>query len=460
MLTPLFTLSQDDEYVFISIQLKHIRLQSTPLEMVVDDRLFVFLMAPYYLRLRLPYLVVEDERAEAKMGQADTVEVRLPKEIKGQVFPDLDLHAKLLARTEPQLKPLIEEVGVDNTEVKEGDVEDGEAHQWEISQAEPTESVLPLEPDVKYGFNGNYHDLVGVSMMNGNDINELGDPENTPAAQRTLERLIKENVKFDPEMYAADYIAQVHPSDEDDKDYKRLLAWKNPSTKQFLAWHKEHGSDVVGVTFTESEQKKMMDLPRRTYLVDSPVPLFGFLCLFLFSYHYELRAGGGEHTTESAWTVGKLTPQLAYLDASLVSGDGQDYLNAVVLTGMRRCLCYPYHRNYDLGKKAWQDTYYNIRGGKRLVLRTMLAAKELFRYHDVYYVYDKIWLEDMCTWLISDLVSEADLRQLAYDLKKKYDAVTKQTVTFEKADDDEEFFTLSLEDIDELAENAYNQMAG
>ena len=52
-------------------------------------------------------------------------ENKIPKETKGQFFPDLDLTAKLLARTnEPKVgdigqanssKPLIEELDVDNT---------------------------------------------------------------------------------------------------------------------------------------------------------------------------------------------------------------------------------------------------------------------------------------------------------------------------------------------------------
>ena len=70
-------------------------------------------------------------------------------------------------------------------------------------------SDVNLKP-IKYGFNNQYDNIVGVSVANGNDINELADPENTPENARIIERLIKENIKFDPEMYAADYIMKVH----------------------------------------------------------------------------------------------------------------------------------------------------------------------------------------------------------------------------------------------------------
>ena len=170
-------------------------------------------------------------------------ENKIPKETKGQFFPDLDLTAKLLARTnEPKVgdigqanssKPLIEELDVDNTNPgaqAERDLAEGEQFNWEVKQDVPTNpdltstatdnSDVNLKP-IKYGFNNQYDNIVGVSVANGNDINELADPENTPENARIIERLIKENIKFDPEMYAADYIMKVHPEQDDENKILR-----------------------------------------------------------------------------------------------------------------------------------------------------------------------------------------------------------------------------------------------
>lgn len=470
MLTPKFNLRQDDEYVYVDIELKHIRLLLTNVEMVVEGPLFVFSMPPYYLRLRFPHEVVDDdERSEARIGDhGNVVHVKLPKAIKGQHFPDLDLQAKLLARTvatpgpndNPSTqtkKPLIEELDVDNTDVKQIEA-DGNAHDWELDQkvAEDT-PASSLAPDCKYGFNNLYHDIVGVSVVNGNDINELGDPELTPAPDRILERLIKENVKFDLEIYAADYISQKHYSPgDDDKVYADLLKWEAPSTRELKEWRQQFGPGPVAVEFTEQEQELMMKLPRKTYLVDNVTPVWGFVCLFLFGYFYELRGQGGDLLVESAWTVGKLTPQIADLDSRLLVDDG-DFFEAVVITGIRRALSYPYHRNYDMAIKAWQDVNATLSGGKRLLLRVLLAAKELFRFHDVYYVYDKIWMDDVCTWLISDQVSDVTLDHLAVEIKTKYEAVTRDKVVFEKPDEDGEFVAWLVREVDEMAEELYQQ---
>ena len=110
------------------------------------------------------------------------------------------------------------------------DLAEGEQFNWEVKQDVPTNpdltstatdnSDVNLKP-IKYGFNNQYDNIVGVSVANGNDINELADPENTPENARIIERLIKENIKFDPEMYAADYIMKVHPEQDDENKILR-----------------------------------------------------------------------------------------------------------------------------------------------------------------------------------------------------------------------------------------------
>lgn len=456
MITPYFTVTQDDEFVRISVKVSHVRFSAQALEMVVDSEVFIFSLAPYYLRLRFAYPMIDDERAHAEFKDG-CVEIKVPKENKGQLFPDLDLTAKLLARKEPEpKKPLIEELDVKN-EISSGDIArvDGESHDWEIHQEVEQPVLGPL-----YGFNNAYNTIVGVSTSNGNDINELGDPETASPSDRVLERLIKENIKFDPEYYAADYIMEKHPSADDDKDFKGIFAWKSPATRQFVSWYKLQEGTVMPVEFTKEEQERMLELPRKSYLVDEAYKpqLFVLIVSLLFAYHYDLRENEGEHNIESAWTVGKLVPQFAFLDSQLHNSSTDNILRAGMIGGVRRALSYPYHRNYRLAMKVWDDVYYALRGGKRMVLKCLLDAKELFRYHDVYYVYDKIWMEDLCLWVISDHVSEAAVRDLAHDVKKQAAALQKSDITFEKLDDtqdDDAMVVLDVNDVEMMADDSY-----
>ncbi|KAL6018257.1 hypothetical protein ACI3LY_002479 [Candidozyma auris] len=474
MITPFFTIDQDDEFIYINVKVSHIRFSASAIEMVVDSELFIFSLNPYYLRIRLPFPLADDERSHAEFDSKDgTVKIKVPKENKGQFFPDLDLTAKLLARktTEhglEQRKPLIEDLDVSHNDVSEGIAKEGESHDWEIEQKTESFETGPLK--VAYGFNNAYSGVIGVSTSNGNDINELGDPETAHAPDRILERLIKENIKFDPEYYAADYIMEKYPSPDDDKSFDGILKWKSPQTKMFTNWHAknetvpaEEKSSVMPVVFTKDEQEKMLQLPRKTYIVDEAhkPQLYVLIVSLLFAYQYDLRENEGEHNIESAWTVGKLVPQFAFLDAQIhIKNDSSEdtILKAAIISSIRRALSYPFHRNYKLVKAVWNDVYYTLRGGKRMVLKCLLDLKELFRFHDVYYVYDKIWLEDLCSWFISDQVSETLIRTLAHDLKREVDALKKSDITFEKVDDTQtgdEMIALDIDEVEIMAEDSF-----
>ncbi|CAK9435423.1 uncharacterized protein LODBEIA_P01500 [Lodderomyces beijingensis] len=516
MITPFFTITQTGEFIYIDVKISHIRFSAPNIEMTVNNELFIFSLPPYYLRLRLPYPCVDDERAHAEFdSKSECVKIKIPKEIKGQFFPDLDLTAKLLARAnEPgqvqsqdvsaSAKPMIEELDVRNEVSYDQDLEEGETFDWEVKQEVPRnpalsigrnddddgqdESSLLLAPrELKYGFNNQYDGIIGVSVSNGNDINGLGDPEATPQTDRVIERLIKENIQFDPEIYAADYVSEKYPSEDDDKGFTELLAWKNPLVQKFLKWYKSQQqlseaerAAVMPVEFTTKEQEQMMNLPRKTYLIDDeykPTLLLTMICL-LFAYEFDARETEGEHNIESAWTIGKIAPQFAFLDAKLVANDSQNKLRAAVITCIRRSLTFPYHRSFALSKKVWDDVYYILRGGKRLVLKALLDLKELFRFHDIYYVYDKIWMEDLCAYLVSDNVSEGAIRNLAHDLKKEVANVSELDITFEKSgasatgdgddimgddatplENEDEMVVLSLKDIQDMVESSYQSFS-
>ncbi|CUM67079.1 uncharacterized protein PRCAT00004768001 [Priceomyces carsonii] len=499
MLTPFFTIDQDDEFIFISIKVSHIRFNAKNIEMIVQDELFVFSLLPYYLRLRLPRACVDDERANASYDATDEcIKVKIPKAIRGETFPDLDLVSKLLSRStvseshsevkeantqvDPKAKPLIEELDVKNDVTKdqtllEKDLEEGEHFNWEVSQTMPEQESI-LISDISYGFNNGYSKIVGLSLVNGNDINELGDPEGTPPSDRIIERLIKENLKFDPEYYASEYIMEKYPPADEENVYKSLLEWRSPITKLFLKWYKsqqelpDDQKELMHVEFTKKEQELMINLPRKSYIVENLyVPeLMALLVTLLFAFHFDLRETEGDHNIESAWTIGKLVPQFSFLDSLLViynEGLSESLLKVASITCFRRALSYPLHRNFKLISKVWDDVYYNLRGGKRLVIKSLLELKELFRYHDVYYVYDKIWLEDLCSWLISDSVSEGMIRKLAHDLKNSYDSIKKLDITFEKpgsedlstsSDDEDDMVAMSILDTENMAEQMYQSL--
>lgn len=451
MLTPRFNVSQDDEFVFLIIKVASIRFNATALEMVVNENTFVFHLSPYYLRLRFPYNIVDDERATAKYQVGDeSVLIQLPKEEKGVYFEDLDVPTKLLARQgdllgadmlekkeESKKGLLIEELdGKSNNEKLENIQTMGESFNWEIEQADPSVAAEMLT--IKYGFENQYSNVIEVSISNGNDINELDDPEHSPVNDRVEARLKKENLKFDPEYYVSEYMIFTHesPEDLDINGIKEVLKYTPPVVKAYLKWYKsvDDKAKVMPIEFSAKEQNQMQDnLPQKEYLVTDAKRLYITILNLLFAYIFNLMETEGSQNSESPWSIGKLTPQISFLDQQLLTDDMLNHhsiIKAAVVTGIRRSLSYPLHRNYELSLKAWTFVYYVLRGGKRLIIRCLLGIHEIFRFHDVYYVYNKILLDDLCSWFISQ-GSETVVRSLAIETKKEIDQLTKEDIQFD-----------------------------
>lgn len=481
MLTPRFELKQDDEFVYITVFISNIRFSAAAIEMVVNDEVFVFSLPPYYLRLRFPKPLVETEDATSQfVPNEECIKIRVPKLNKGEFFPDLDLSAKLLARlNEPAITDsnqtkqtsLIEEVDVDNGETnksREYSAMEQEAMQydWEIPQTLQT-PLTDLKQLTHYGFNNQYSDFLSVSLANGNDINDLSDPDHLQPDERIMERLIKENIKFDMEYYANDYINVKYLKEEGDPGIISALQFISPFAKLF---NESKSKTDIKVEFSKDENDKMVDLPRKTYLIDDPRPLYYTILCILYAYSYELRSFTGEKTIESAWTIGKLTPQISCLDSQLIQSNNlteKNMIKVIILTMARRSLGFPLYRHYDLIVKTWMDVYYILRCGKRGVLKAILDVRELFRKHDVYYVYSKILLDDLCAWILrDDGCNDLVLRNLAHALRKDMENLDKKDIVFEKvipkeeatdetSEDEDNFSFLNLVDVEELADEAY-----
>ena len=94
---PHFTCRQDDEFLYLSIRVPHVRPSST--ETHIDGRNFNFYLKPYLLKLRFPHEVVDDERCRAEYHadkDGGTITCFLPKSLHGQVFDNLDLLSSMV----------------------------------------------------------------------------------------------------------------------------------------------------------------------------------------------------------------------------------------------------------------------------------------------------------------------------------------------------------------------------
>ncbi|KAK5779244.1 hypothetical protein RI543_003132 [Arxiozyma heterogenica] len=528
MITPQFDIEQDDEFLIIKIRISNIRFSSNCVEININGNMLIFHLSPYYLRLRFDHNLVDDERAIAKFLPGESkILIKAPKANNGEFFNDLDLHSKLLARVNigsainetSQKNPLIQEIGnnddntSDNKATSEEKIEDiaklGENFDWEIEQVE-TDNFDLLNKAYKYGFNNNYSELIGISISNGNDINDLNDPEHTNSIDRIKQRIQRENNVFDDEYYASEYILYKYGQDDDLEinRIKYILNYTPKFVQDYQNWIKEHSNNnkdaIMSIEFNEFEHRQMENyIPRKEYILNPEIVKLNYITILnlLFSFNFESMENEGEHTTESVWTIGKLTPQIAYLDQQLMlpesaleqdstisaadtiatmstnrsllkevkpdrvrneKNNSESIIKSAIIVGTRRSLCYPLHRNYDLSMKAWHCVFQTLKAGKRLVIRNLLAIHELFRFHDVYYVYNKCLLDDLCAWFIS-YGNETIVRSLALELENHLLKFTKDDIEFECISDIDmdtgatSFESVTIRELEILTEQMYQE---
>lgn len=95
----------------------------------------------------------------------------------------------------------------------------------------------------------------------------------------------------------------------------------------------------------------------------------------------------------------------------------------------------------------------------------MLDIHEVFRFHDVYYVYNTILLNDLCSWFISE-GNENIIRSLAIELKKELDQMKKTDIDFDcvcgidESSGEVSWENMNIEEMEILSEQEYLQQNG
>ncbi|KAI9143501.1 SHQ1 protein-domain-containing protein [Paraphysoderma sedebokerense] len=229
MITPKFSLSQDDDYVTAIIRCPYIKSQDV--EFFIQDNVFKFYVKPYFLRLTFSHSLIEDGRESASYDIAKgEITAKLPKLNPGEEFEDLDLVSKLLMTKKESQKVEklknnvgvgIQVLGTDGDESLEGledshsthsqeDVDDDTEsdEDWEFPQQLPQEELNLLVSTPRYGFNNAYTSVFASHQDELHEVLDVANPDSPSSnpQSRKQERLDRENDKFDPEYYLSDYI--------------------------------------------------------------------------------------------------------------------------------------------------------------------------------------------------------------------------------------------------------------
>ncbi|KAL0087803.1 SHQ1 protein-domain-containing protein [Phycomyces blakesleeanus] len=324
MITPTFKVEQDDNSITIIINTPYVRAQDVDLH--VSGTEFRFFLRPYFLRLYLPANVVEDDDSKAvydpSLGQFT---VKVSKENKGEHFPDLDLLTKLLARrgeaadvsvdqAQPK-KPLIEVIGSqdnkedvsmeESTDQIENEFQKAADFNWELPQELPADDLMIHSV---YGFNNQYSGYFTHVQETMNEIIDIREPEKSTIESRRQDRLEQEELKFDEDYYAMDFV--------NDEEIQNAIKYKTIWSKELKRIQKQAKEEEQQKK--QNEKTLMRSLPNKEYLLSNEKVTYLGLVDLLFAYSYNHRVSEGDNTVESVWCVGKLSPTISCLEVMFV----------------------------------------------------------------------------------------------------------------------------------------------
>jgi len=190
--------------------------------------------------------VVEDDDSSAKYDISKGIlSISLTKVVPGEVFPDLDLTNRLLARTgetiddRGQVKgpPRIQVVQDPSTVWDEGDFDEALLYDFQFPQT--IDSATPTTGG-KYGFNNQYSGHF-VHLQNP-EVTSIPDIEEKSSSERWEIMRKQEDEKFDKEWYLADLL-------EPPEDLDEILKYTLPQT--------------LNNPFTAEEQQSLRTLGNR-----------------------------------------------------------------------------------------------------------------------------------------------------------------------------------------------------
>ncbi|CAL7944616.1 unnamed protein product [Xylocopa violacea] len=443
MLTPRFEITQTDTEVAITIHAPYANIKDT--EVYVDGIDFRFYSTPYYLRLKLPG---EIEENDSSFGSYDCEKgdfsLKFSKVVKGEYFENLDMISTLLAppKKKNTIVPNIEVIG--NPSANSEDIndaskehefpgvgEDTNGDEWYMHQNNPTESVplLPIAP--KYGFANKISGaLAAFESAWIKEIIDLPMPDATPHSERKRLREKREIFNFNEEHYLADL---MQPG----------------CIEPYISFVAEWDTlDKENVSFNETEIDLLKELPNKEYLLDNEETHKLLLSLvdILFASCYNHRTTLGENTVESSWTINKLSSTLCWFD---------DFSDAeeVVKACFRRSVCYPLFRNWNLSEKVFEDVKKVIKLGKKYIIKRFCEIHSLFNNScEPRYILNQLYIKDYLIWLqqINDSLIES-LESLIANIQLSKEDIQLDLIVLEQA-------AYSVQEEDLIIENSIHEM--
>ncbi|XP_025201304.1 protein SHQ1 homolog [Melanaphis sacchari] len=380
MLTPNFELKQTDDYLIIKIKARFANLNDTEID--VNGNQVTFYSSPYYLRLHLPGEVAETDSSSGFYDwDLSIFTITLNKVNPGEHFPDLNLINKFLTpkKTPRTIKPSIEVLNENKHDENNGDGDDDDDDDVDGDDnidCNFLQKPILVKNDVclKYGFGNQTQD--GFNHFNREffEIIEISNLDNMNYEQRKSSQAGTEFLDFCDDHYLADLMTEPDGL-KDVLNFKPF--WYNTTC-----------------TLNDSQKNILKSLGNKEYLLSKDDKKSALLSLvdIIYAYCFCIRTNLGEENSESPWLINKLSSTLSWFRIF-------ETFDEAVKACIRRSVCYPLYRRWDLSVLVLSDVRKVFENGCVCLLTCLLDIHELFNSSEPRYVLNQLYIKDYCIWI-------------------------------------------------------------
>jgi len=112
----------------------------------------------------------------------------------------------------------------------------------------------------------------------------------------------------------------------------------------------------------------------------------------IYAYCYAVRTNFGEENSESPWLINKLASTLSWFR-------NFDTFDETVISCIRRSLCYPLYRRWDLSILVLSDVRQVFENGCACLLVCLLDIHKMFNESEPRYLLNQLYIKDYCVWI-------------------------------------------------------------
>lgn len=360
MITPRFTLSQDKNTITITIRAPYCSLNE--LDVSADEKNFIFVCKPYYLRLQLPGDIVDNEKHQSKFNSdAGEFFFFYEKKIPGEEFENLDFITKFLSPkvSVTEGSRTIEILSTEDETIANEDVEADDKNQYGFAMRGG------------YKFNSVSGEFCGVFDV---------DPFEVALKDRRPLRLQDEQSAFSVDHYLCDLI--------EGDEIQEIIHTKCPWTDLKLE------PDLI--KFTDKELDFLKDLNNISYNLTETQQNYcrNGLIDILFAYCFDKRTTIFDSTCESSWTINKMSATFCYFDCF-------ENPTEAIICAFRRSLIYPLFRQFELSQQVLKDVNCVLQLGETFIIKCLIDLYYMFLESDSSrYVLNNLYVKDYCTYIM------------------------------------------------------------